>query len=317
MEEPILHQVLGSAHGEGIRLILGHKGLSWHEVGLPVTMPRPLLTPLTGAYRRQPVLQVGADIYCDSRCIIRFLETTYPVPSLYPTGDRFLCELLMLWTEPRVFLTGAGLARYQSEEWVRNYFGKDLSRSDFLKHEQAFMKGSGIDVTRIADLLPYSLDQLRVFLELVDSLLADGRQFLAGASPSLADFSAFIPLYLINMQPRVPLLERFDRVLDWIDRVAALGYGSVSPMDAKEALDIACRSIPATVARVDADDPVGRRPGEYVSVAADDYGVDRVQGELVASNAYEIAIRQTNPVVGEVVLHFPKVGFRISPVEAE
>ena len=35
---------------------------------------RPLLSPLTGGYRRAPVLQVGADIYCDTNIILPALE---------------------------------------------------------------------------------------------------------------------------------------------------------------------------------------------------------------------------------------------------
>ena len=30
-------------------------------------MPRPDLMPMTGGYRRTPVMQIGADIYCDTQ----------------------------------------------------------------------------------------------------------------------------------------------------------------------------------------------------------------------------------------------------------
>src|SRR5262249_53770315 len=55
----------------------GLKGLAWASVELPVIMPKPNLTALTGGYRKTPVLQIGADIYCDSQLIMRELE---PVP---------------------------------------------------------------------------------------------------------------------------------------------------------------------------------------------------------------------------------------------
>ncbi|CAF0793916.1 unnamed protein product [Adineta ricciae] len=64
-EELILHHYESSPFGEKIRLALGLKNLHWRSVINSVVPPRPFLTPLTGGYRRIPVLQIGADIYCD------------------------------------------------------------------------------------------------------------------------------------------------------------------------------------------------------------------------------------------------------------
>ena len=41
--------------------MLGFKGLAWKSVEQPPILPKPDLTPLTGGYRRIPVLQEGAD----------------------------------------------------------------------------------------------------------------------------------------------------------------------------------------------------------------------------------------------------------------
>ena len=51
-----------------------------------MVMPKPDLTALTGGYRKTPVLQIDADIYCDSQLIMRELERRHPSPSLYPVG---------------------------------------------------------------------------------------------------------------------------------------------------------------------------------------------------------------------------------------
>jgi glutathione S-transferase len=48
-------------------------------VEIPVIMPKPDLTALTGGYRKTPVLQIGADIYCDSQLIMRELEAAAPM----------------------------------------------------------------------------------------------------------------------------------------------------------------------------------------------------------------------------------------------
>ena len=41
-------------------------------------MPKPDLMPLTGGYRKTPVLQIGADIYCDTQLIMLELERRAP-----------------------------------------------------------------------------------------------------------------------------------------------------------------------------------------------------------------------------------------------
>src|SRR5439155_485317 len=82
----ILHHYDTSPYSEKVRLGLGLKGLAWASVEIPVIMPKPDLTALTGGYRKTPVLQIGADIYCDSQLIMRELERRHPSPGFYPAG---------------------------------------------------------------------------------------------------------------------------------------------------------------------------------------------------------------------------------------
>ena len=88
MTELILHHYAISVFSERVRLALGLKRLSWRSVSIPHMMPKPDLMPLTGGYRRTPVLQIGADIYCDTLLILRKIEALYPEPTLYPGGIR-------------------------------------------------------------------------------------------------------------------------------------------------------------------------------------------------------------------------------------
>ena len=69
------------------------------------------------------------------------------------------------------------------------------------------------------------------------------------------------------------------------------------------------RSPPATV---DPQDPIGRKPGQTVTVTPDDTGRDPVVGELVASDVHEIIIKRSDPAVGEVCVHFPRAGFAVT-----
>ena len=92
----ILHHYDGSPFAEKVRLMLGYKGLAWRSVQIPVIMPKPDLVALTGGYRKTPVLQVGADVYCDTACIARLLERHQPAPALFPASAP-LAPLLAQW----------------------------------------------------------------------------------------------------------------------------------------------------------------------------------------------------------------------------
>ena len=96
MTDMILHHYETSPYAEKVRLGLGLKGLAWASVEIPVIMPKPDLTALTGGYRKTPVLQIGADLYCDSQLIMRELERRHPSPSFYPAG-RGAADALAWW----------------------------------------------------------------------------------------------------------------------------------------------------------------------------------------------------------------------------
>jgi hypothetical protein len=84
-------------------------------------------------------------------------------------------------------------------------------------------------------------------------------------------------------------------------------------MASREALAVASAATSSTGTLADRDDPIGRHPGQRVTVTPDDTGRDPVVGELVASGVDEIAIRRNDPAVGEVCVHFPRAGFAVAP----
>jgi glutathione S-transferase len=110
MTELILHHFDASPFAEKIRLVLGFKGLAWRSVQIPMVMPKPDLTVLTGGYRKTPVMQIGADIYCDTRRIAIELERRHPHPSLFPGGNFGLSLVMGSWSDRTFFEPGAALS---------------------------------------------------------------------------------------------------------------------------------------------------------------------------------------------------------------
>jgi hypothetical protein len=152
----------------------------------------------------------------------------------------------------------------------------------------------------------------------VAALLRDGSAFLAGDRPSLADFSAYHTAWWLERRPRVGwVFDEFPEIGAWTERLAAFGHGEPRTLSAEAALAVARRSEPDVREVVDALDPAGRRPGDWVRVAADDYGQDAVEGRLVALRADAISIVRSDPEAGHIVNHFPRIGFRLLGAEKD
>jgi glutathione S-transferase len=95
----------------------------------------------------------------------------------------------------------------------------------------------------------------------------------------------------------------------WEQRVKDIGHGRRSEITPADALDIAKAATSTAAEHLDPEEPNGFVPGDAVTVNAEDYGRDKVSGTLVASSATRVAIRRSDPRVGDVVLHFPRAGF--------
>jgi glutathione S-transferase len=303
MTDIILHHYDTSPYAEKVRTGLGLKGLAWASVELPQIMPKPNLTALTGGYRKTPVLQIGADIYCDSQLIMRELERRHPTPSFYPAG-RGAADALAWWAEKTMFLPAVSIAFAKRPEVLPKGFLEDRAK----------FSGRNIDPVVMLAAVPNQLDQLRAHFDWLDQTLADGRSFLQGRAVGLSDLAAYHPVWYLrqNFGSAAAPLDGFPRLLSWAERVAAIGHGRRSPMTSEQALDVARTATSIAKASTDAKDPIGRKAGQVVSVTPDDTGRDPVVGELVTSGIHEIVIRRRDPAIGEVCVHFPRAGFVVT-----
>ncbi|MEN8185152.1 MAG: glutathione S-transferase family protein [Myxococcota bacterium] len=300
MSEIILHHYDLSPYAEKIRLALGRKGLPWRSVLTPMVMPKPDHVELTGGYRRVPVLQLGADIYCDTHCIARVLERLHPLPPLFPPGQETLVHALSRWGETSFMMV------------ILAFFGiGGLFPEEFVEDRRKTMVPPDLDLDRADVVLPTKLLQIRANLDRLEQLLADGRPFLLGGEPCIADLSAFHPLMALGIHARTAaLLEPLERVPAWLDRVRGIGHGKRSELESAEAIEIARAASPA-VFEGEPVLPDGMKLGDPVVVLADEYGSGVVAGELAASDLHEIAVRRVSERAGELVVHFPREEYAV------
>ena len=303
----ILHHYASSPFSEKVRLAFGIKSLSWHSVEIAPQPPRPLLAPMTGGYRRVPVLQIGADIYCDTNIILPALERLFPGPTLYRGGPG-LVQALAFNFERTIWLAAIGVAVH---------FAKGEPPDDFLRdRKEDYLY---VDMSKAAMEPDFWRNTQRVRAQvawLVDAL-ADGRRFLLGDAPCTLDLAYFHALWLIRerggSKPDIDAHLGLGPIVPWYDRVAAIGHGAPTPMKAETALDIAKTATPAPVTHVAVDgDPDGLKPGQAVTVTPDDYARVPVVGTLVASDPQQIVIHHADPQAGDLHLHFPRAGFEVA-----
>lgn len=300
MPEILLHQYDSSPFAEKIRVCLGIKGLAWGSVDEPVIMPKPELVALTGGYRRIPVMQIGADIYCDSQLIVRELERRFPEPTMFPASDSGLIQATALWTDRVVFQAAVAI--------IFGGLGDKVPRA-FIKDREA-LRGGSFDTAAMGAAVPHMTEQLRAHVALISDQLADGRLFLTGERPGLADANSYYNLWFVRSAypPAASAFDDLPRLGTWLERMRAIGHGHRVEVTRAEALDIALSSEPiaGTVATRDA-----KFEGQQVTVAADDYGRDEIHGVLVGSSEHHVSVRRDNALVGQVVVHFPRIGFSI------
>jgi glutathione S-transferase len=301
LDDIILHHYPTSTFSERVRLAFGLKGLTWRSVTIPAAMPKPDLLPLTGGYRRTPVMQIGADVYCDTQLILRKIERLHPEPSLYPDGSEGFVMVLAYWADQFIFSPALGV--------VADTIAHKIP-ADFVAERKAF----GFPLARedVAPVLHRHLQQGAAHLAWLDKMLFDGRPFLF-YRPSAADFAIYCPLWLLRNQggPEAEAKLPLNPLRAWYDRVTAIGHGHPLEMSSSEALAVAANSEPRPLDINPHSDPSGLRAGDTVIVAADDTGRDPIGGTLLAADAEELVIRSSYFRVGAINIHFPRAGFDV------
>jgi len=305
MADLILHHYPNSPFAEKVRVGLGIKQLAWRSVVIPNMMPKPDLMPLTGGYRRTPVLQVGADIYCDTQLIMLEIERRCAKPPLLPVGQEGEARALAMWIDRTIFGPAVGV--------VMAVIGDQLPEA--FKQDRTAFSGRPFDAERLKAAQPVARDQTYAQLLIAEQMLRDGRPFLLGAVPSLADCALWNPVWYLQVRMGTGTtpapLDRLPKIVDWSQRMKAIGSGKPAEMSATEALEVAKAATPEP-GKIDDKDPSGLKAGQKISVTPDDTGKVPVTGTLVGLGPDRISIIRSDSQVGDVAVHFPRAGFVVS-----
>ena len=300
MTDLILHHYDLSPFSEKIRRILAFKNLSWRAVEQPLMAPKPNLTPLTGGYRRIPVMQIGADVYCDTALIARVLETRHPEPPVIPAALAGSIALIEDWADHRLFMfavppTLVGLM--------------DALPAGFLGDREAMTPAFSKEA--VVGAAPHALEQLRHALDDLDRQLG-ASDFLLGDAFTLADAACFHPVnFMLNNPSLAPDLSLRPALAAWHERIARFGAGDVKPMSAADALKAARTAEPAATTS-DESKSADFALGDSVTIVADDYGQETTTGRVTHIGVNDITVVREDPDLGNIAVHYPRAGYRIA-----
>lgn len=311
MADLILHHYPTSPFAEKVRLMLGYKKLAWKSVIIPMVMPKPDVVALTGGYRKTPVLQIGADIYCDTALIADVLEHLQPDPSLYPEPSKGMGRTLAQWADTTLFWTAMAY-NFQPAGTAQVFAGAPPEAAKAFAEDRQAMR-QGMPRMPAADATAAYKSYLRRMSDMLDDW-----PFLLGAMPGIADFSAYHPLWFTRT--RTPamagILNATPAVLAWMDRLADMGHASFEKFNAADAIAVAAASTPAPLHDETFQDEHGIALGSRVTIKSENFGLEPTEGELVAATRMHYSLRRIDERAGTVHVHFPRVGYILKRLEA-
>lgn len=309
MPDLILHHYPSSPFAEKTRLMLGYKKLAWKSVMIPAVSPKPDVVALTGGYRKTPVLQIGADIYCDTSLISDVLEHLQAAPSFYPEPSKGLSRTLAHWADNTLFWTA--MAFNMQPKGVAQLFAKATPEAATVFGEDRRAMSSGMARLRPAD----AAAAYRSYLRRVSDML-DDRPFLLGDVPCVADFAMYHPLWFTRTRTSVlaDIFTNTPAVLEWMDRMAAIGHGDSEKFSPSDAVAVAAAATPAALANDVFQDDHGIPLGSMVTINGESFGPEPTHGELIAATRMHFTLRRTDERAGLVHVHFPRVGYALRAV---
>ncbi len=306
--ELILHHYPSSPFAQKIRSVLGFKQLAWNSVVVPSIMPKPDVVALTGGYRRTPFLQIGADIYCDTALICDVLEHVQPEPVLYPPHLKGVSRVFAQWADTALFQASMAYS-LQPRGAAALFSNLPASAIEAFSADRKAM-GGGAPRIRPQDATAAYRSYLRRIAHMVEE-----HPFLFGAEPCVADFAAYHPLWFTRtcVPVMAEIFQATPAVLEWMDRIAALGQGRMARFTAQDAITVAANATPLPLADDVFQDEHGIPLGSAVTIAAESFGTEPTEGTLIAATRTRYTLQRTDPRAGLVHVHFPRIGYALKP----
>ena len=193
------------------------------------------------------------------------------------------------------------MAAYQSE-WD----------TDFLADRKRVFPDVDFDTLDVSD--PDRRSQVRAYLGTVEAQLGLGQDFLGGARADSWDIHVWGMVWMIHsaLPALMSIVETFPRLIDWYERMLALGTGDREDVE----IDVAWQALKDGPARPLPDtpdqEPLAPWVGEVVDIAAGSADRGSASGRLLAVD-HEQVVLGVEPITGEEAqVWFPRFGYHLT-----
>ena len=264
--------------------------------------------PLTAGYRRTPVLQSGADVYCDTQNIVRALTEITDNHQLLPTDLSGKILAFTDWADGAVFNLAARVVLTSA---------LDTAPPEFIQDRGGLYFGPNWTPEGLRSQLPGVILQLAAHLNSIDSGLGAQGGFMSN-DLSYADVTiAYLAWFIRGRWDQGPeFLQQFANI-ERIEREVHEAVREVyEDLSAEDALKIAANSESQSPSGVTKQCGVTLKQGMQVAIKPQAETSDPpVVGRLRYLDRIRVSIDHHAPEVGDVVVHLPIAGYQIQPCE--
>ena len=232
------------------------------------------------------------------------LEHRQPAPGLYPAAHKGLARILAQWADSTLFW--AAMAYNLQPRGAQALFANVAPEAAQAFGEDRRQMSAGMPRLRPADATAAYRSYLRRLAHMVEE-----HDFLFGAEPCVADFAAYHPLWFTRhcVPMMADILSATPAVLEWMDRLAALGQGRAEKFSAQDAITVAAGALPQPMPPQVFQDEHGIALGSRVSIAAESFGTEPTEGLLVAATRMHYTLARSDARAGTLHVHFPRIGY--------
>ncbi|WP_299123215.1 glutathione S-transferase [uncultured Tenacibaculum sp.] len=306
MEKIILHRNYGSPYCQKIIAMLGYCKLDWFSELTSKGMPRPTQEILAGNYsRRVPILQIGSDIYCDTK------EICHQIAEI--SGNKVL-SYYHLTEEQQVF---SDQLEFEFGKAVMGLLNPIEIITSYFKH------------IPIKDAYEFIVDRLQVkkrtkgknpleekskdewksiliyYLKMIDGIL-ENHQFLSENSvPSYVDLTAYTHVWYSYRLNHLKYAKGLPNIKKWLKRMDSFDIGNYKELAKNEVINIALASEPKLI---DSSFLNATKLNEETSVVVNDelaFIMNPVNGVLVGKDSKKTILERRHSKIGKVHIHVP------------
>lgn len=303
----ILHHYALSPFSEKIRAMLGYCELSWQSAISPAMPPRPIVDPLAGGYRKIPVGQIGADIFCDTRIISSEIAELSNKPQLAMENCSSEIVEFVQHVDGQLFMAVVANSTPRKAILLMLTNFTPWSAYRFVKDRAEMGSRSKLKPIRKKDakaLIKSHLVGMESRLKL--------SEFIFGDEPTIADFSAYHLLWFREKTSSDKFRKKYPAVCQWIRNIQSFGHGQTQKISKSKVFAEARSADPRKIPHaMQSHDWVGKT----VEIAPNDYGLTPVTGVVVGADKLRTIIARESDEFGTLHVHFPQSGYDVSIIK--